>query len=193
MNKKSLLTFLIVGIGIILVGWNLVQKNNPRELNPKRLRQLIKNDLCLDLNKEECLNNDDCRSVYGSSFCSGGVCTTDQVFKRCEEIPANVLERAEQDKVLCQKTGGEWKSSKRTKLGGCECQQSYFRENEGCMSMVDDCEKLGGTIYEPGTLRCNDHLRKIDRSTCPKKTKFNIFKECLCPNGETWDYKNRCS
>jgi|GEM_PF-5959453 hypothetical protein len=190
MYKKLLLTLLIIGVSTILTACNITQQNNPNEPGQQ---QPIQKDLCSDLDEEECLNIDNCQGVYGPSTCSGNICTTDVAFKDCREIPDEVSEEAGRDKTLCQDTGGQWQTSRYNKLGRCECQESYFRANEGCMSMEEDCKKFGGTVYRTGTLKCDEHLREIDSYTCPKNAEYNTFEECLCPNGETWDYLNRCS
>jgi hypothetical protein len=172
--------------------------NDPEELTVNtslsgtNQQEYVEDELCSPLGEEDCFNNDNCYGIYGSSFCSGNNCTTDGQFTVCQRIPEEIIEQTKRDKALCQDTGGEWRNNRLNMRGTCYCEQSYFRETEGCMSMEDDCEKFGGTIFEPGTLECDEHLRATDPFTCPESNKYNTFKECVCPSGEVWDYRNRC-
>ncbi len=120
MFKKILITILIIiGIGFILIIYNPLKPNN----------------LCSNLDEEACFNNEQCRGVYGPSSCNWiGHCTTDEAYKGCELLSIKNQEKVKQDKILCQNTGGKWKNTKLSQSDECDCQQYYFKENEGCVS-----------------------------------------------------------
>lgn len=155
------------------------------------LNQHIWNVPCSTLKEKECQSNDKCQVIYGPSSCSGNICTSDMSFGGCQEIPSYVLEKVERDKKLCNKTGGKWDSKKYAKPGRCDCYP--FIDNEGCTTEEEDCSRLGGTFYKPGTLKCDDHLRATDSYACGRNDIYATVQRCICPNGKTWSSSERCS
>ncbi|MAF14278.1 MAG: hypothetical protein CMI53_05330 [Parcubacteria group bacterium] len=84
------------------------------------------------VDEESCQEKNFCEGIYGPS-CPG---CEDLEFKRCQRVPLNALVQMEEEKVLCQDTGGEWYTNK---LGNfCLCQQAglnkIFDKELGCIN-----------------------------------------------------------
>jgi len=145
---------------------------------------------CTNLTENECFENPSCRGVYGPSSCGCNVCTADIGYNWCVKMTEEEIQKAEINKLACERTNGSWSYETYTKPGRCSC--DYFAYGEGCFAMESDCQMFGGVIYEKGELECNDFLREKDPYTCRERDGFNIFEECICPDGIPWDYRSRC-
>ncbi|MFA6254972.1 MAG: hypothetical protein WC675_02960 [Patescibacteria group bacterium] len=98
------------------------------------LKQYVdKLGICGNLSDEKtCFAKDECEGIYGPTCPQ----CQDLEFKRCQKIPLNVLVATEQEKKLCQDTGGFWY---RNKLGNfCLCQETgagkTFDKIQGCIN-----------------------------------------------------------
>jgi len=84
------------------------------------------------LDEKACFAKNECEGIYAPA-CPN---CQDLEFKHCQEIPSKVLAINEQEKNLCQKTGGFWY---RNKLGNfCLCQETgagkTFDKIQGCIN-----------------------------------------------------------
>jgi len=82
--------------------------------------------------EEGCFEKNFCEGIYGPSCPE----CNDLEFKRCQRVPLKVQAELEQEKGVCQSTGGEWY---RSKLGNfCLCQPAglnkIFDPAKGCIN-----------------------------------------------------------
>ena len=111
---------------------------------------------CKNLSEAECFNTRGCQGNYGSSECSGDICTSDISFRGCVAVPEKIIRQMASDKILCTETGGQWarESTKYNKYlvgqQACDCKdkKSGFARDGGCADIQSFCEKQGG-VWEP--------------------------------------------
>ena len=111
---------------------------------------------CKNLSETECFNTRGCEGNYGSSECSGDICTSDISFRGCIDVSEKIVRQMESDKILCAETGGQWarESTKYNKYlvgqQACDCKdkKSGFAKDKGCTNIETSCKEQGG-VWEP--------------------------------------------
>ncbi|HLC89871.1 MAG TPA: hypothetical protein VJG65_02840 [Patescibacteria group bacterium] len=83
------------------------------------------------LDENDCFAKDFCEGIYGPTESDSNQLD----FKRCQRLPIPALIEIEQEKNLCQTTGGQWY---RNKLGNfCLCEKAglgkVFDKQKGCV------------------------------------------------------------
>lgn len=142
----------------------------------------------------QCLPNKNCPMVCCPAVftvCENQLCQVKPKTK--ENIPPDLILKEEKERKLCLGTGGIWQENPDW-VGSCLCnKEGYFREEEGCRSIEDDCAQFVGQLFSIGSA-CDiipGELKEL-RQKCILVGTLP-FNACLCPNNELWNSEDRCS
>lgn len=158
-------------------------------------RNIVVEDACDSLTQEECYESNECKGIFGSSFCNDHLCTMDWAYLGCMAMREGEYEQAIADMEICESTNGDWNNPDDKYLGSCNCGwvgdgedrvMYYFFEEEGCITLADACTLVGGEFYNPGELLCENVDGYL--AGCSKADNeddfplYNRLDACMCAN-----------
>jgi len=186
MERKYYWIIGIIIFGIIMISGCIQLDTPPSQEIPSEPIQDV--TICKNLNGQKCFNNEECRGKYGPSHCSDGICTADEVFKKCVKIPEEDIKQSKINKKLCETTIGTWKRNRFSDPGGCECREKeyketghfYFIKERGCISAKEICEENDGLWKKP-EVSSIENREDISRDKCVTSSERTLL---------NWDEEN---